>query len=321
MTPTRLTIALAVATPLAAAPVTASACASCGCTLTSDWLSQGLVTQPGTTLSLRYDYVPQTVLRSGTRRLDRDAIALPADREIERHTYNHYLVLAADRQFASDWGLNLQVPFVYRPHATIAEDTTATSTSRTRGIGDVRLTARWQGFSTPGSINGLQFGLVLPTGRVRQAFRSGPAAGEPVDRGLQPGFGAVQAVLGFYRYGGLAPELDYIVQLQGQVPVSSRGGYRPGAEGQASAAIHYTRWRGLTPQLQLSARAVARDRGAEADRENSGGTQVDVSPGIIAALGDGVSAFTYVQLPLYRRVEGYQLTPRFTVSAGVQLRL
>ena len=45
----------------------AQACASCGCTLTADWLSQGLAAQPGTTFTLRYDYVPQTTLQTGTR--------------------------------------------------------------------------------------------------------------------------------------------------------------------------------------------------------------------------------------------------------------
>ena len=57
----------------------AQACASCGCTLSADWLSQGLAAQPGTTFSLRYDYIPQTELKSGTDVVDRDAILLPAD--------------------------------------------------------------------------------------------------------------------------------------------------------------------------------------------------------------------------------------------------
>ena len=74
----------------------AEACASCGCTLTADWLSQGLAAQPGTTLTLRYDYIPQTVLRSGTDKVDRGAIALPTDREIEHYTYNHSLTVTLD---------------------------------------------------------------------------------------------------------------------------------------------------------------------------------------------------------------------------------
>src|SRR3982751_704617 len=78
----------------------AQACASCGCTLTADWLSQGLAAQPGTTFSIRYDYVPQTTLRSGTHKVDRGAIPLPTDREIERYTFNHNATFTLDHQFA-----------------------------------------------------------------------------------------------------------------------------------------------------------------------------------------------------------------------------
>src|SRR6059058_3261284 len=95
----------------------ALACASCGCTLTADWLSQGLAAQPGTTFSLRYDYVPQTQLRSGTQTIDRNAIDFPTDREIERHTYNHSLTFTLDHQFANDWGIDAQLPVVTRPHS------------------------------------------------------------------------------------------------------------------------------------------------------------------------------------------------------------
>ncbi len=304
---------------LAASP--AFACASCGCTLTSDWLSQGLVVQPGTTLSLRYDYVPQTELRSENDRVDPRKVSLPADREIERYTHNHYLTATLDRQFDADWGLNVQVPFSYRAHGTVAAGDTDPSFSHTNGIGDVRVTARWQGLSTSGSVNGVQFGIVLPTGRFDQSFRSGPQQGEPVDRGLQPSFGVVQATLGFYRFGRLATNFDYIVQVQGQAPLNSRDLYRPGASGQLSAGIHYTRWHGLTPQLQINARAAARDTGLNADHANSGGTQIYAGPGLIAPIGARASAFAYVQVPLYQRVHGYQLTPRATASVGLQFRL
>ncbi|MDB5714966.1 MAG: hypothetical protein JWO15_2363 [Sphingomonadales bacterium] len=306
--------AMATATP-------AFACASCGCTLTSDWLSQGLVTQPGTTVSIRYDDIPQTDLRTQNSSVDRGAITLPADREIEHYTYNHYVTATVDRQFNSEWGVNVQIPFVYRAHATIAEGDTDQSFSHNNGIGDVRITARWQGFSTPGSINGVQLGLVLPTGRINQTFRSGPQQGEVVDRGLQPGFGVVQAVVGYYRYGKIAKDFDYIVQLQGQAPFNSRDLYRPGISGQASAGVHYTRWRGITPQLQLNFRAVARDTGVNSDHENSGGEQLYAAPGLIANLGGRASAFTYVQLPVYQRVNGYQITPHYTLSVGIQYRL
>ena len=244
----------------------AFACASCGCTLTADWLSQGLAAQPGTTLSLRYDYIPQTTLRSGTHKVDRGAIDLPTDREIERYTYNHSLTATLDHQFANDWGIDVQLPLLTRPHSTIAEDTTEPSHSRTHGVGDLRVVGRWQGLSTMGSVTGLEAGLVLPTGRFHQKFKSGPVEGEEVDRGLQPGTGTVQAVAGAYHLGAVTPELGYFVQVTGQTALDHRDGYKPGSFVQASAALNLTHWRNVTPQLQLSVRHTGRDSGSNSDR-------------------------------------------------------
>lgn len=295
----------------------ALACSSCGCNLASDWLSQGLVAQPGTNVALRYDYVPQTQLRSGRDPVDRSQIALPADREIEQSTYNHYATLSLDHAFNPVWAVNLQVPFSYRPHRTIAEDTVEQSYSRTGGLGDIRLTGRYQGFGGAG-ITGVQFGLKLPTGQFRQTFRSGPEAGEEVDRGLQPGTGTTDAIIGAYHFGRLAGAFDYVFQAEGAIPLNSRDAYRPGVAGTFSAGVHYTGWRGIMPQLQLNLRLAAKDHGAHSDRDNSGGEQLYVAPGLSASLGGHLSAFGFAQLPVYQRVNGYQLAPRYTLSAGLQ---
>jgi hypothetical protein len=299
----------------------AHACASCGCTLTADWLSQGLAAQPGTTFSLRYDYIPQTKLQTGTRTVDRSAIDFPTDREIERHTYNHSLTMTLDHQFASDFGLDVQLPIVARPHSTISEDTIAPSHSDTSGIGDLRVVGRWQGLSTPGTVTGIEAGVVLPTGRFHQTFTSGPSAGEEVDRGLQPGTGTLQAVLGAYHLGALTPELGYFVQVTGQTALNDRDDYKPGSFVQASAALNLTRWRNVTPQLQVSFRATGRDNGINSDRPNSGGEQVNVSPGVSAKISSRVVGFTFVELPLYTRVNGYQLVPKVKFSAGLLFHL
>jgi len=311
----------AIAPVLFCSSTAAEACASCGCTLTADWLSQGLAARPGTTLTLRYDYIPQTTLRSGTHKVDRDAIELPTDREIERYTYNHSLTVTLDRQFANDWGVDMQLPVLTRPHSTIAEDTAERSHSDTKGIGDLRVVGRWQGLSTPGSVTGIEGGLVLPTGQIHQKFDSGPEDGEEVDRGLQPGTGTVQAVLGAYHLGAISSELGYFVQATGQLPLTSRDGYKPGSFAQASAALNYTHWRNITPQLQLSFRKTWRDSGPSSDRPNSGGEQVNLAPGLSAKLGTKVVGFTYVEMPLYTRVNGFQLVPKAKFSAGLLFHL
>ena len=317
---TRAAVAAAALSPIIAVSP-AQACASCGCTLTADWLSQGLAAQPGTTLSIRYDYVPQTTLRSGTHEVDRGAIELPTDREIERYTFNHSVTFTLDHQFANDLGVDVQLPVLTRPHKTIGDDTVEPSRSDTHGIGDLRLVGRWQGLSTPGTVTGIEAGLVLPTGQFRQKFKSGPEKGEEVDRGLQPGTGTVQAVLGAYHLGAVTPELGYFVQATSQLPLTSRDGFKPGAFVQASAALNYTHWRNVTPQLQLSFRKTWRDSGPDSDRPNSGGEQVNLAPGVSAKISSKLVGFTFVELPLYTRVNGFQLVPKAKFSAGVLYRL
>ena len=317
---TRAALGAVALSPLAIASP-ALACASCGCTLTADWLSQGLAAQPGTTFSLRYDFVPQTTLQSGTETVDRSNIIFPVDREIERYTYNHSVTATIDHQFASDWGLDVQLPILTRPHKTMGEDTTEPSISRTRGIGDLRVVGRWQGLSTPGNVTGIEAGLVMPTGQFHQKFKSGPEQGEEVDRGLQPGTGTVQAVLGAYHLGALTKELGYFVQVTGQAALNSRDGYRPGSFVQASAALNFTHWRNITPQLQVSVRHTSRDRGPNSDRPNSGGDQVNVSPGLSAKISSKVVGFGFVELPVYNRVNGYQLVPKAKLSLGLLFHL
>ncbi len=299
-------------------PVAASACSACGCILTSDWVGEGLSGIPGLRADLRYDYIPQTDLRSGHTNLG--GTALPADREIERSTYNHYVTAGLDWVMTPKWAIDVQLPLVIRPHDTVGEGDIEASHSRTKGIGDARVTLRWQGIGGPG-ITGLQLGLKLPSGGFSTRFNAGPQVGEAVDRGLQAGSGTTDLLTGFYHFGPLIEDFDWFAQASMDVPLNSRQDYRPGVSGLGSIGMHYTGWRGITPQLQFNLRLAAQDSGGNSDRGNSGGELLYVSPGVAVKASARVNAFVFVQLPLYQRVIGYQLVPAVTVSAGLQFRL
>ena len=111
------------------------------------------------------------------------------------------------------------------------------------------------------------------------------------------------------------------MQVTGQTALNDRDGYKPGSFVQASAALNYTHWRNVTPQLQLSFRATGRDSGPNADRPNSGGEQVNLSPGLSAKLSSKLVGFGFVELPLYTRVNGYQLVPKAKLSLGLLFHL
>jgi hypothetical protein len=295
----------------------AHACSSCGCTLSSDWDSQGFATQSGFRVDLRYDYIDQSQLRSGTRSVDRNDFPLPQSREIERDTINRLSTLGLDYSPNPDWGINVQLPYVNRSHTTVAEDETTLSSSHSSSAGDVRVLARYQGFS-PEHDTGIQFGLKLPTGSHDVRFGTGTEAGEPLDRGLQPGSGTTDLLIGTYRFGTLNQDFDWFGQGLLQVALDSRDDYRTGASVNLNAGIRYMAHPRVTPQLQLNLRAQRRDSGAEADVENSGGTLLDLSPGVSIELREGFHAYGFVQLPLYQRVNGFQLAPHWTASVGLR---
>jgi hypothetical protein len=125
----------------------ASACSTCGCAFNSDWETQGLATGSGFRYDLRFDAFTQNQMRLGTD------IANPwpaAGHEQELYTRNHYTTAGLDYSPSENWGINLQVPYIERTHATngVTGLGTDDGTSSASGLGDLRLTVRYQGFKS-----------------------------------------------------------------------------------------------------------------------------------------------------------------------------
>ena len=296
------------------------ACSSCGCFLNADWASQGYAANGGLRLDVRYDFFNQEQLRTGTVVFDRGAASLPNEREIQQSTINRNLTLGLDYSPNRRWGVNFQLPVFDRPHATIAEDDVEISRSRSRGIGDMRILGRYQGFEGDASL-GVQLGLKLPTGRTNINFSTGPQAGAALDRGLQPGTGTTDLLLGIYHFGALNDELSYFANALAQVPLNSRNDFRPGAGITANAGVRYQTSGGIEPQLQLNVRSERRESGFNADIANSGATLVNLSPGVAVPITRQMQAYAFVQVPVYQRVNGLQLEPRYTLSVGLRWAL
>ena len=289
--------------------------------MNSDWSSQGYTVSSGVRLDLRYDDSDQTTLREGTRDVARGAFAFPNDQEIQQETLNRVATLGVDFSPSRDWGLDFELPEIDRYHMTVAPGDTAVSAARVRGAGDARLLARYQGLAVDGS-TGLQFGLKLPTGQFGDNFDSGPQAGNLLDRGLQAGSGTADLLLGLYQFGNFSPDLGWFAQALGEKALNEREGYRPGASLNLGAGLRCTTWRWIVPQLQVNARFEGRESGIEADVANSGSSTVYLSPGFsLPVVRNRLDAYTFVELPVYQRVNGLQLEPRWLLSIGLRYRL
>lgn len=295
-------------------------CSVCHCSLSSDWAAQGYPMMPGLQFGARYEYYGQSDLRRGTHRADRSALTFPHDEEIQQSTLNRNVWLDLDYVANPAWAVTIQVSYYDRYHSTIAAGDLDVSTSQASGLGDLRLLGRYQHFGLQSSY-GLQLGLKLPTGRFNQDFATGPEAGEPLDRGLQLGNGTTDLLAGFSYFSRLAGSLGCFAQVMLDQPLHSRDGFRPGASLAVNGGIRLLTTGRLTPQFQLNARWDGRETGVNADYENSGATMVYASPGLTADLGSRGHAFAFVQLPLYQRVNGLQLEPRWLLSVGVRYEL
>lgn len=301
---------------LLAASAPAAACGACGCTLNSDAAAQGYASGPGFRIDLRFDYFDQDQLRQGLGRVDLTGVTFPVSREIQRQTVNRNTTLALDWSPNAVWGVTAFVPSYTRTHETVAEGDTEPSASRSSGLGDVRLIGRYQGFEEDRSF-GVQFGVKLPTGRTTDTFATGPQAGQPVDRGLQPGTGSTDLILGVYKFGQLTADWGYFVQAAFQAAVAHQQGFRPGDGLNANLGVRYTGWRSVTPALQVNVRAEKPETGPEGDTLNSGATLAYLSPGVTVHLSNQLHLYAFVQVPVYQHVTGYQIEPRFLASLGV----
>jgi hypothetical protein len=309
--------ALLGAAALSIARSTGSACSVCGCSLSSDWASQGYGMAPGLAADINYQYYDQDNLRTGAVSADRAAYALPNSEELQQVTLTRTAIMGLDYVASPAWGIGLQVPYYDRFHSTISPGDTSISESRASGVGDLRLVGRYQKFSPTRSV-GLQFGVKLPTGAFNQDFAAGPSAGTLLDRGLQLGTGTTDAVMGASLFGRTFPYIGYFAQATVEKALDSRDGFVPSTTLNLNTGIRYLNTSAVTPMLQLNARWDGRERGVNADFANSGDAAFFLSPGATVQAGTNRSLFAFLQLPFYQRVNGLQLEPRWLISVGLR---
>lgn len=343
---TRFAVSLAA---FALLPAHAWACATCGCSLSTD-AAAGYSSQPGWRISLDYTYIDQGELRHGDgsatpeQVVDHPEDPTATGGEIEKDTINRYLNLGVSYRPNANWGFTAIVPWVSRNHTTFGDQDAPFTPSEVApdqlsgvafsGIGDIKLLASWQGFLPTHNL-GVQFGLKLPTGRYGgqdedsgaiaghpTRFQSGPLAGDALDTSLQAGTGSTDAIVGVYWYQAISQDFDAYVGAQYQAAIAEKldrpgADYRPGNQFTLTTGLRYEANPTWVPQLQLNLVRKSRDQGAFADTFDTAGTIAYLSPGITFSLRKDVQLYTFVQLPVYSRLQGYQLFPRWTATAGV----
>jgi len=316
-----LPVALAAAALLAAfaGPAEAS-CGSAFCSINTDWGAGTTGLTEGSTLDLRYENIRQDQPRAGSRRV---AVGEIPHHHDEVRTLNNNLVATYSQTWASGWGLSATLPFARRDHLHIHNHHGAQIPEQWnfREVGDVRLVGRYQrsleGSDVAPRTAGVFFGLKLPTGRIDLANSDGDTA----ERSLQAGTGTTDLIAGaIYHQQLAATGAAWFAQVQLQRPLNSRDGFRPGAQFALDVGYAQPFSERLSGLVQLNAVVKGRDRGSEAEPDDSGSRSLFLSPGVSYKVGEALRLYAYYQQPLYQHVNGVQLTANRAVVLGVSTR-
>jgi hypothetical protein len=164
---------------------------------------------------------------------------------------------------------------------------------------------------------GLTFGVKLPTGDYRVQNGDGTQA----ERALQPGTGSTDLVYGaFYSAAALTSESSWWVQALIQQAVMTQDDFRPGNQYQLNLGYRQPLGSSLRGLLQLNTLVKSRDSGAEAEADLSGSTSVFLSPGLSYSVARDLEFYGFVQLPIYRYVNGVQLSANRAWVFGLTTR-
>ena len=299
------------------------ASASCGaafCLVNTDWSAQGAWLEGGARFDLRYEYIDQDQPMAGS---DRVSVGQFPRHHDEVYTTNHNVVASVDWSLTPLWGVSVIVPYVDREHFHIHNHHGVPLEERWdfRGIGDVRVQARYV-FTQSGQVeapcaSGMVLGIKLPTGKYDVANGEGAVA----ERTLQPGTGTTDAILGaFWHRADPLDGWSYFTRAQALVPLNSRDGFKPGVQFQADAGARYAVSSRVALMIQANAVVKGRDKGENAESEDSGQTGLYVSPGVSWNVGRDAQVYAFLQLPLYQRVNGVQLVADWSAAAGVSWR-
>ena len=184
-------------------------------------------------------------------------------------------------------------------------------------LGDVQVVGRYALAPDEGDrgTSGVLFGIKLPTG----LHSIENDAAEAAERGLQPGTGTTDSILGaFHRWS--RDEDDVFVQLRWQHALSQRAGFAPGDRIGIDLGYRHSLSRRLALLAQVNAVHRGRDSGDEAEPEESGGDALYFAPGVSYEISRGARVYGLLQLPLWQRVNGLQLTSDIGITVGVTTR-
>ncbi len=308
-----------------------AACGASFCTLTTT--PEAVAEQAGQIrFDLSYEYIDQDAPYAGNNDSDGVQTAAFGDGDIETvhrelATVSQRVNLRTSVGVSNRLTFDFLVPFIHREHDhfEFEHDTALPGSFAFSSIGDVTLQGRYALLApviptSPTLVIGA--GVKLPTGATDETGvvveEDGEMTVEAAERSIQPGSGSWDPMVGVYylqRLGLATAFANATVRL----PTSDQG-YTFGNEtllNLGGSVPLSARWEALA---QINMRFVGRDDSTEEFElfdQNTGSDSIFLSPGLRLTLGPRLAAYTFVQIPLHRDVNGNQLTADWSLAVGL----
>lgn len=198
------------------------------------------------------------------------------------------------------------------------------SRSQGHGFGDVIFLGQYNFINN--NTNGLSaaVGVKLPTGSIN---RINEETGLALAPDLQPGTGAIDYLFSsqyarsnlFNRNIGVLARLTYTLSTPAE-RLNNQQTYEFGNELQLFAGLNnnfFLKKSILSPQLTLNYRHTAFDKTNDIRTANTGGHWFYLSLSLLYTLNQNLSFFTQGTLPLYRNLDGVQLTTSYRITTSI----
>ncbi len=311
----RATAAGAVALAGLVPALAAASCGSAFCSVNTSSAFLGRALGGSTRVGLRFEFIDQKQPMHGT-----DSVGVG---ELSRHhdearTLNRNWLASVEHDFGHDWSVALTLPIVDRSHQHIhnhhhdGEVLHIHDSWDFTEIGDLRVLARHELVAGHQQSFGISFGLKLPTGDTGVDNDEGDLA----ERSLQPGSGTTDLLLGAHYRRELDGGSQAFASISAQIAGKQHDDFRPGHRYHLDLGWQTALSDRLSFPLQLNIAIKERDKGDEAEPEDSGSKTIALSPGLAYQAAPNWLVYGYYQRPIYQDVNGVQLTAHWSAVIG-----
>ncbi len=311
-----------------------ASCGSGNCFLVTG--TQEGISSPGQmTLDISYRYVPMDDFQRGSRgisealtpKVDFENREIEDDHHREVRTINELLQVDIGYGVTERFTLQVAIPLINdRAHehydGISATNPTGTFTRQdgASGMGDIRFIAKYAPVVLTRHLLVIGGGIKLPTGEYK-LFNAEGGINEP---SVQPGTGSYDFLVSlFYDYQITPHKLDFFVSGNYQYTTDNDLDYEFGNQTLFNTGINYLLGseKKITVNGQINVRHTERDTyrttSGKQGVPSTGGTFVNLTPGIRVQASDHLSLYSFLQLPIYQYVNEENLVSRYGLVLGM----